>query len=184
MTIYQTPSSPGGKGHLKKAIARVQTRPRLTLLVLVSIDLLCLSLAGIASVWLRLLFDGQFSPSIYWRLWPITGVFIVGYALASLYPGIAMSPVEELRRLTLTNTLLCLLMGSSIFLFREVELYSRAAFFDGLAAVYGVCNRWALRHPLALCTSALVGLSSRRDGRWQNGEKWSCGRFSTIRALG
>lgn len=150
MTIYQPSSSSGGTGHLRRAIARVQTRPRLTLLTLVSIDLLCLSLAGISSVWVRLIFDGQFHPSIYWRLWPITGVFILGYALASLYPGIAMSPVEELRRLTLTNTLLYLLMGSSIFLFREVALYSRAAFLMAwlFSMVFVIIGRYGIR---ALC---------------------------------
>jgi len=147
VTIYQSPSSSSGTVHLNRAIAHIPTRPRLTLLTLVSIDLLCLSLAGIFSVWVRLLFDGQFHPSIYWRLWPITGVFILGYALASLYPGIAMSPVEELRRLTLTNTLLYLLMGSSIFLFREVELYSRAAFLMAwlLSMVFVLIGRYGIR---------------------------------------
>ena len=150
MTIYQTPSSAGDPARLKSAIARIPTRPRLTLLVLVSIDLLCLSLAGVASVWVRLIFDGQFHPSLYWRLWPITGIFLLGYALSSLYPGIAMSPVEELRRLTLTNTLLYLLMGSSIFLFREVELYSRAAFLMAwlLSMVFAIVGRYGIR---ALC---------------------------------
>ena len=111
------------------------------------IDLLCLSLAVLLSVWMRLVFDGQFHPSTYWRLWPISGIFILGYAVSSLYPGIAMSPVEELRRLTLTNTLLYLLMGSSIFLFREVELYSRAAFLMAwlLSMVFTIIGRYGIR---------------------------------------
>ena len=147
MTIYQPSSSTGSTGFLRRAIARVRTRPRLTLLVLASTDLLCLSLAGIASVWLRLVFGGQFHPSIYWRLWPLTGVFLVGYALAKLYPGVAMSPVEELRRLTLTTTLVYLLLGSSIFFFREVELYSRAAFLMAwvLSIVFVIIGRYGIR---------------------------------------
>ena len=119
-------------------------------MVLVCTDLLCLSLAGITSVWLRLVFGGQFHPSIYWRLWPLTGVFVAGYAMAKLYQSIAMSPVEELRRLTLTTTLLYLLLGSSIFFFREVELYSRAAFLMAwlLSIVLVIAGRYGVR---ALC---------------------------------
>lgn len=147
MTIFQPPSSAGGSARLRRAIARIPTRPWLTLLVLASVDLLCLSLAGIISVWIRLVFDGQFHPSLYWRLWPVTGIFLLGYALSSLYPGIAMSPVEELRRLTLTNTLLYLLLGSSIFLFREVALYSRAAFLMAwlLSMVFVIIGRYSIR---------------------------------------
>ncbi|MGC1308261.1 MAG: undecaprenyl-phosphate galactose phosphotransferase WbaP [Phormidesmis sp.] len=148
MTIYST-SKFGSEGaaSLKQAIAPLPTRRRLTLITLLGIDLLCLSLAGIVSVWVRLLLDGQFHPSLYWRLWPIAGVFILAYALANLYPGIAMSPVEELRRLMLTTTLLYLLLGSSIFLFREVELYSRAAFLMAwlLSMLFVIVGRYVIR---------------------------------------
>lgn len=151
MTIYQPSSYLSNRSaSLRQAIAHVRTRPWLTLVTLVSIDFLCLSLAGIASVWVRLVFDGHFHPSLYWRLWPITGIFILAYALANLYPGIAMSPVEELRRLTLTTTLLYLLLGSAIFLFRDIELYSRAAFLMAwlLSMLFIITGRYGVR---ALC---------------------------------
>lgn len=151
MTIYQPPAYlNSGADRFKQAIAHVRTRPWLTLAALMSIDFACLSLAGIGSVWVRLLFNGQFHPSLYWRLWPIVGIFMVAYALANLYPGIAMSPVEELRRLTLTTTLLYLLLGSAIFLFREVELYSRAAFLMAwlLSLLFVIIGRYGIR---ALC---------------------------------
>ncbi len=148
MTIYQ-PSSyrsaqPTG---FRQAIAHVCTRPWLTLATLISIDFLCLSIAGATSVLTRLLFDGQFSLSLYWRLWPLIGIFIVAYAMANLYPGIAMSPVEELRRLILTTTLLYLLLGSAIFLFREVAIYSRAAFLMAwlLSMLLVVIGRYSIR---------------------------------------
>lgn len=148
VTIYPISSSNSVSGtSLKRAIARVSTRPWLTLITLIAIDLLCLGLAGVASVWVRLIFGGQFHPSLYWRLWPIAGIFILAYALASLYPGIAMSPVDELRRLTLTTTLLYLLLGSSIFLFREVALYSRAAFLMAwlFSIVFVIIGRYGIR---------------------------------------
>ena len=148
MTIYQ-PSSyrsaqPTG---FRQAIAHVRTRPWLTLATLISTDFLCLSIAGATSVLTRLLFDGQFSLSLYWRLWPLIGIFIIAYAMANLYPGIAMSPVEELRRLILTTTLLYLLLGSAIFLFREVAIYSRAAFLMAwlLSMLLVVIGRYGVR---------------------------------------
>ena len=151
MTIYQTPLHSSKTLGIRDAIAHVRTRPWLTLATLISIDFLCLSGAGIISVWLTLAFGGQFSPSLYWRLWPIGGIFILAYAIASLYPGIAMSPVEELRRLTLTTTLLYLVLGSAIFLFREVAIYSRAAFLTAwlLSILFVIIGRYGVRSLVA-----------------------------------
>ncbi len=148
MTIYSPPEFGRDRlASLRQAIAPIPNRPWVTLATLISIDVLCLSLAGIASVWLRLLTGGQFHPSLYWRLWPVTGIFVLTYALASLYPGIAISPVEELRRLTLATTLLYLLLGSSIFLFREVALYSRGAFLIAwlLSLLFVIIGRYGVR---------------------------------------
>lgn len=151
MTIYSTPEFGRDRiASLRQAITPIPNHPWVTLATLISIDVLCLSLAAIASVWLRLLTGGQFHPSLYWRLWPVTGIFVLTYALASLYPGIAISPVEELRRLTLATTLLYLLLGSSIFLFREVALYSRGAFLIAwlLSLLFVIIGRYGVR---ALC---------------------------------
>ncbi|MGB5915705.1 MAG: undecaprenyl-phosphate galactose phosphotransferase WbaP [Phormidesmis sp.] len=148
MTIYSVSECSSDRiESLRQAIAPVPHRPRLTLAVLICIDTLCLSLAGFISVWTRLLLNGQFHPSLYWRLWPLIGIFLVTYGLAGLYPGIAISPVEELRRLTLTTTLMYLLLGSSIFLFREVELYSRGAFLIAwlLSLLFVIIGRYGVR---------------------------------------
>lgn len=151
MTIYFSAESKRNRiQHIRRAIGSVPHFYRLTLVVMVVIDVLCLSLAGFTSVWARLLLNGQFHPSLYWRLWPLTGLFVLNYAIAGLYPGIAMSPVEELRRLSLTTTLVYLLLGSSIFLFREVELYSRGAFLIAwlLSLLLVIIGRYGVR---ALC---------------------------------
>lgn len=147
MTIYQPPFYRSKSAGLRAAIAHVRTRPWLTLVTLITIDFLCLSAAGALSVWLRLAFGGQFPPSLYWRLWPVGSLFVVAYAIANLYPAIAMSPVEELRRLTLTTTLLYLMLGSAIFLFREVAIYSRAAFLMAwlLSVLFVIIGRYGVR---------------------------------------
>ncbi len=112
----------------RHAIAPVPPFYRLTPVIMIGTDVLCHSISGVVSVWVRLLFNGQFDPLLYWRLWPLMVLFVLAYALVGLYPGVAISPVEELRRLSLTTTLVYLLLGSSIFLFREIKLYSRGAF--------------------------------------------------------
>ncbi|MEM9909092.1 MAG: undecaprenyl-phosphate galactose phosphotransferase WbaP, partial [Cyanobacteria bacterium P01_D01_bin.44] len=143
MTIYQPAN---------RAIAnlRVATRPHYMIAALVAVDGICLSLAGAISVSLRLFLNGEFHPSTYWQLWPIVGLFLLAYGLAGLYPGQAISPVEELRRLTLATTLVYLSLGSAIFLFRELKLYSRAAFLMswGLSVLLVLLGRYGLR---ALC---------------------------------
>jgi Undecaprenyl-phosphate galactose phosphotransferase WbaP len=140
MTIYQPRSV---------AIAKPQitVRPNYMLAALMGIDIVSLSLAGFTSVTLRLWFNGQFHPSLYWQLWPLVGLFILAYSLAGLYPGVGIGPVEELRRVSLTTTLLYLCLGSAIFLFRGMALYSRAAFLMawGLSIIFVLLGRYALR---------------------------------------
>jgi Undecaprenyl-phosphate galactose phosphotransferase WbaP len=99
-----------------------------TIALMLSADLLALVAAGLISVYVRLLFDGQFHPSLYWQLWPIFVLFLLGYAAVGLYPGVALSPVEELRRTSVTTTLIYLVLGVTIFLRREGEVYSRGIF--------------------------------------------------------
>lgn len=148
MTIYQpSPYRSVNTVSLRQAIAHVRTRPWLTLATLAGMDFVCLALAGILSVLTRLALEGQFQPSVYWRLWPVILLFIVAYGAANLYPAIAMSPVEELRRLTLTTTLLYLLLGSAIFLFREGAIYSRGAFLMAwpLSILFVIIGRYSIR---------------------------------------
>ncbi|NEZ54618.1 undecaprenyl-phosphate galactose phosphotransferase WbaP [Adonisia turfae] len=133
----------------KPAIAplKVHAHPGYMVTALITCDALCLSLAGIISVYVRLWFNGQYEPSLYWELWPFLGLFLLGYGLAGLYPGQGIGPVEELRRLALTTTLLYLTLGSAVFLFRDLELYSRAAFLMawGLSIILPLLGRYGLR---------------------------------------
>jgi len=92
-------------------------------------DLLALLVAGVASVYIRLLvFNGQYEPSLYAPLWPLLGLFLLAYAAAGIYPGVGISPVDELRRVCVTTTFTHLALGAGIFLFREGETYSRGVF--------------------------------------------------------
>jgi Undecaprenyl-phosphate galactose phosphotransferase WbaP len=107
---------------------KMSTRPLPMIGVLLASDLLALAVAGVTSVYLRLAFNGQYEPSLYWQLWPVLGLFWVAYTVAGLYPAVGISPVDELRRICLSTTFTYLVLGAGIFLFREGETYSRAVF--------------------------------------------------------
>jgi len=103
-------------------------RPGITTLLVLLSDVLTLFTAGALAILLRRLLDGGFATGAYGSLWPVIALFLVVYALAGLYPGIGLSPVEELRRLVLATTLVYLVLGVGTFLFKEGERYSRLVF--------------------------------------------------------
>lgn len=115
---------------LRPAISAVRSvaRPLPTIVLLISSDFMALALAVMTSVWGRLLLGGTLKPNFYWRLWPLLVLFILSYAVQGLYPGVAVSPVDELRSVSLSTTLIYFFLGAVIFMFREGELYSRGAF--------------------------------------------------------
>src|SRR6516225_6633840 len=66
----------------------------------------------LASVTIALFCKGMISGIPSWenylRLWPFLFVFIAVFSLVGLYSGVALSPPEELRRATLSSTLVFL----------------------------------------------------------------------------
>jgi Undecaprenyl-phosphate galactose phosphotransferase WbaP len=130
---------------------RVSTRSWPTLVITMSADLAALAIAGVASVYIRLFFNGQYHPSLYWQLWPVLGLFILAYAVVGLYPGVALSPVDELRWISVTTTLIYLVLGSAIFLRRAGEVYSRGIFLMVwlLSILLVLIGRVTIRHLFA-----------------------------------
>ncbi|NET33989.1 MAG: undecaprenyl-phosphate galactose phosphotransferase WbaP [Cyanothece sp. SIO1E1] len=138
---------------LRPAIAaiRISTRPWPTVALLLSGDLLALALAGFVSVQTRFFFNGQFQPSFYWRLWPILGLFILAYTIVGLYPSVAVSPVDEFRRTSLTTTLIWFALGATIFMFKEDRFYSRGIFLMvwALSIIFVMLGRVLMRQCFA-----------------------------------
>ena len=100
----------------------------LTGATLVASDLLALTLAGSISVFVWYIAERKLEPGFYLTVCPLLGIFLIAYAAAGLYPGAALNPVEELRRLTLSTTVVYASLAAVTFLSREGELYSRAVF--------------------------------------------------------
>ncbi|MBT8764375.1 undecaprenyl-phosphate galactose phosphotransferase WbaP [Desulfohalobiaceae bacterium Ax17] len=91
-------------------------------------DTVALLCAGAISVWLRYIFNGQFQLSFYWQMWPVLIFFLSVYAFAGLYPGVLISPPEELKKLSLASSLCFLALAAVTFMSRRAELYSRGIF--------------------------------------------------------
>jgi Undecaprenyl-phosphate galactose phosphotransferase WbaP len=138
---------------LKPAITtlKISSRSWPMIGVFLASDTLALTIASLAGVYVRLAFDGEYHPSLYWQLWPLIGLFLLAYGASGLYPTVGLSPVDELRRICLSTTLTYLVMGAAVFLFREGETYSRGVFllawlFSLLAVLL---SRFAVRHLFA-----------------------------------
>nr|WP_228035092.1 undecaprenyl-phosphate galactose phosphotransferase WbaP [Oculatella sp. LEGE 06141] len=118
---------------------------------MVGSDLLALGLAGVLSVYIRLFLDGKYHPMLYWQLYPVLGLFILAYATVGLYPGVALSPVDELRWISLASSLIYLALGSATFLRREGEVYSRGVFLIawGLSIILVLLGRTLMRRLFA-----------------------------------
>jgi Undecaprenyl-phosphate galactose phosphotransferase WbaP len=133
---------------LQPALAALTGSARLwcTFAVTLTADLVALSSAGFISVYFKWFLEGQFDPFLYGQLSPVLGLFIVAYAGGGLYPGVAISPVDELRWTGLSTTLIYLALAATLFLRREGEIYDRSIFFIA----------WALSIVLVLICRALV----------------------------
>lgn len=130
---------------------KMSTRSLPMIGALLASDGVALVVAGAVSVYLRLAFNGQYEPFLYWQLWPILGLFLLAYATAGLYPAVGISPVDELRRICLSTTFTYLVLGAGLFLFREGETYSRGVFLMawGLSLVGVLSGRLLTRQVCA-----------------------------------
>ncbi len=71
-------------------------------------------------------------------------VFTLIYGLAKLYPAIGLSPVEELRLLSISTTVVFLWLGTLTFYLHNFERFSRASF--GLAWLFALVMVPTSRH--------------------------------------
>jgi Undecaprenyl-phosphate galactose phosphotransferase WbaP len=119
---------------LPSLLNRKSQRPRLSAILVLAADIVGLSLIlwsllGNTAIGVRA------APGGWLPIWPLLPLFLVIYWIFDLYPGISVSPVDEIRGISLAN--------ASVFLFLSVML--------------------ALHHaamiPQVLCLSAFVSAS-------------------------
>jgi len=133
--------------------ARVETRarPMATGLVLAGADtaglMTATALAG--SLWLLV----HPAAGGYYGMWSTAPLFLGAYAVLGLYPGVGLSPVEELRRLAAANAIVFLALAGAIFLHKDVATFSRGIFV----------GKWLLSTALVpLARAAARGVFARR----------------------
>ena len=108
------------------------TAARIRVILLALTDLL-----GMAGIWMATAaiyqyFGGEYPLKIYCRLWPVLPLFLCCNGFIRLYhgnffyPGNALPPVEEIRRLFFSISLTYLLLLSYLLLSRHTHEYSRA----------------------------------------------------------
>jgi Undecaprenyl-phosphate galactose phosphotransferase WbaP len=96
-------------------------------------DTLALFASAFTALLVRHSAGGHFSPADYLPFLAAFPVFLLMYGLAGLYPGIAMNPVDELRRITYATTAAYLIVIGATFLGKAGADYSRLIFIGAWA---------------------------------------------------
>jgi Undecaprenyl-phosphate galactose phosphotransferase WbaP len=128
-------------------------RPGLCALVMIGGDLAAAALSLTVAVLLRYVFDGRFDLEVYLRPSISLLLFVAGYALFGLYPGVGQNPVREIRQLSQATTLVFVLYATLLFLFKVGGTYSRIVFLIGwiLALVLVPLARTMVRRWFGSC---------------------------------
>ncbi len=140
------------------------SRPRWTATSFLIADFLALSFAFWFCVFCRRILGGEIDLEIYLRISPLALLFLIAFGTAGLYPGIGLNPVEELRRICLTASLVHLFMGTATFLIRDGEKYSRAVFLAAWLLTLilvplsrTICRIICCRLPGWGCSTVIIG---------------------------
>ena len=121
--------------------------PTATAAATLAADSLAVALAGGLAVLLWSLINRAVDAQSYLQLWPATFVVLAAYAMLGLYPGVGLSPVEELRRSVVGTSMVYLVGSASIVLARETG-FSRGVFLGGwaLSVIFVPVFRSGLRY--------------------------------------
>jgi len=111
-------------------------------------DTLALAICSALAVWIRYIHAGRFHPLLYAQLFPAVFIFYILFGMRKLYPGILLSPADELKRLSQTVTLGFLILAVIVFLSKQAHLYSRGIFLMAwcMSLIAIPISRTAFRH--------------------------------------
>lgn len=128
-------------------------------------DLIAFAAAGLLAIQLRLWIGEAFSSQqIYFDLWPLLFIFPMVYAVGGLYPGVGITPVEEMGRLTRSTSAVMIAITAVLFFIQQGVSYSRLLFVFFWAAalilvpvIRFVSRRFGLRFKVWGESVALIG---------------------------
>ncbi|MBV9406787.1 MAG: undecaprenyl-phosphate galactose phosphotransferase WbaP [Acidobacteriaceae bacterium] len=104
-------------------------KPWVCTLLIMAGDVLVSAFVVALSVFVRHAFNGNYTFSIYWRLWPLLSLFVAVYAVSGLYPGIVFNTITEIKRVVVSINMVFLIFAVLAFLLRVSDTYSRLLFF-------------------------------------------------------
>jgi len=111
----------------KRSLFKRNARAWMALMLMIS-DVVCLLIAFLLAVNIRIggnYGNQNFFVDFFWLPIPLMILIFTNY---NLYPGIGLSSVEEVRRLSIASTLLFLLLVALTFLLKTSAVYSRIVF--------------------------------------------------------
>ena len=88
-------------------------------------DLFSLALAGTLAIAARLCLGQGWHGELYAQIIPVIVVCLASYTFSQLYPGLALSPVEELRRLSIITSIVVFALAGLTFFMHIANIYSR-----------------------------------------------------------
>src|SRR5437667_7170308 len=128
----QASSSQDGAGVATLLSRMAQTaRPWAMMVLMVLSDLISLGLSWGIGMSLRFWLIGGFDSPRYFRLWPVLFLWVLTFGIMGLYRGggvtgrIFITPVEELRRITVGTTWAFITVVAGTFLLQGGLFYSR-----------------------------------------------------------
>jgi len=99
-----------------------------TYLTIMLSDIAALGVAALLAVLLRHAYRAHFAFADYAPLAALLPVFLLIFGIAGLYPGVALNPVDELRRIFHATTAGYLILIAGTFLVKSGPMYSRLVF--------------------------------------------------------
>jgi Undecaprenyl-phosphate galactose phosphotransferase WbaP len=94
-------------------------------LLLMTADTFSFLLAGFLAIGIRVIFGEAWRLDLFLQTIPILIISLIFYGLTGLYPGVGISNVEELKKLSSTTTLVVLSMTALSFWLRNADDFSR-----------------------------------------------------------
>jgi Undecaprenyl-phosphate galactose phosphotransferase WbaP len=130
-TTYESPHSVETISPSIKDLPRLATIPynRLVMTVwLMLADAISLAMAGVLAAQARMLLGAELNIQRYYDLAPMLILFIVGYLLVKMYPGVGINQVQEIKCMTHTSSVLMVVLTALIFMTQTGLKYSRLVF--------------------------------------------------------
>ena len=128
MTNPQEQTSLFEKSAFVSSIPNFRNNRLFTYLTIISADMTAMLLAGLLAIVVRQFFSGHLDMADYLPFLGVLPIFVLIFGLAGLYPGVALNPVDELRRLFHAITASYLIIIAGTFLVKMGPNYSRLVF--------------------------------------------------------